>query len=547
MNKESIRSIENPISVLKINETELTGSMALVAYALIYTSKNPGGKISFSELESAQRDHREGLRYKSRFIKLLPRVLDALDKEGIQVLVSRFQGKSHGMGPRIEYRIVDEGDGSKKSPSIVFSIEDGSNFRDARGPKANNSFLQQAKRINEADEQIARERGRPRKEILPKVGKAINVGSIPSEISRIPSFENAQMFFSLISCSIPGERPGMPYAYEERNVQTYEEWARRWEILGRYLGTDAFLAEMNREYGYSKSRIQQLMKDLMISAYKKAPEELKNAISLNSMLSQKPITLRKALSYSSGAMQEAIEALQQGESLEEIKNRLGVLPSNIRRFQRRGLVNISNSQETKTHLQKLDIEFLENGLLDDDQIRRLFKDFEDNNNVYASKLLLDNGITTSLREFSRNRNAFIGRDVREVYEFLKENNIPIFKILNRANNSYYTYVLNGHEKTEEIFNSEYFDKYRENPVTVFGREVDTIPTTNITNSPKYMPVSNITERALNLKHGKVREAIGKDCPVSVYAVKGNGIYIKRDDLESFSAWLESQKSAVSSS
>ncbi len=554
MNKESLHSFENPISVLKINETELTGSMALVAYALIYASKSPAGKISYSELENVQRDPRDGYSYQSRFVKLLPRVLGALENEGIEVDRVRVQGKTHGRGPNIEYRISDKSDNAENLPTVSFGIEQGSNFINARGPKAKNSLLQQANRINQFEEYIiGRRRGRPRKEVVIKeqpVDKSRNIllSQIPDNLSDLSPFEKSQLFFSLMSFA--SKDLPKPFVYKENANQSVEEWGRNWEILGKYLGTGAYLAGLNREYKSSHSRSGQLVGELIKSAYKNAPLELKEVFSLDDLLSKKHHTLEKAFHMSNskkGRISKAIAAVREGRTMDYVRRELDVKPSQIRKYANQGLVEISDSQETKHEIQRQYIGFLGDGLLDDSQIRELFKDFEEKNNIHAARILLTNGITSSLSDFSRSRNTFIRRNVREVYEFLKENNIPIFKILNKANNGYYIYVLNGHEPTEEIFNSEYFDKYRENPVTVLGREVDVVPTTSITYSHEYMSISNITERALHLKHGMMREAIGKDCPVSVYAVRGSGIYIKRDDLESFSAWLESQKPASLSS
>src|SRR3990167_6648597 len=109
------------------------------------------------------------------------------------------------------------------------------------------------------------------------------------------SFENTQAFFGALSFPIDGKNPPRPFGYQKVGPQTYKEWARNWEILGRHLGTDAVLKETGekQEHKITRERTRNIVEELVSKSSNAAPAPLKEAFPRSSLGTKKPYSLHK--------------------------------------------------------------------------------------------------------------------------------------------------------------------------------------------------------------------------------------------------------------
>ena len=366
------------------------------------------------------------------------------------------------------------------------------------------------------------------------------------------SFENTQAFFGALSFPIDGKNPPRHFGYQKVGPQTYEEWARNWEILGKHLGTDAVLEETGNDYGITRGRTHQIVEKLVNRSSSAAPAPLKEAFPQASLATKKPYSLHKSIRKSEafgGKMREVVEAVSAGKSNEGIRTETGASSAILAAYRKKG-INVPYLKEALGKEYRENLRFLANGLLDDGQILNIFEDIEKHNRYRVCKTLRKAGVLVSLGKSARNVGVFIHTSEPIAYRILKELGMPALHVRHHFTNKTgdqqtltYFFVLNNHEGTIRAFAQDSFAALRINPVEVLGRVPEEIPTTSIKWDHAYISVGRfLKERGIPISRKKVREYLYPDCKVSVFNIprgtrSGSRLFVLKEDADALAVYL----------
>lgn len=378
---------------------------------------------------------------------------------------------------------------------------------------------------------------------------------VPSPITLTPSFENTQVLFSALSFPIDGKNPTKPFGYKPKAQQTSDEWARDWEILGRYLGTEAVGEEIRDHHEISRERVRQIVERLIDQSYNAAPAALKQSFPRESLATRKPYSLHKAMRVSEmrgGKMRMVQDAVLAGKSNTEIQEEIAASGSTLRRYRARGIA-VPYLKDTQGKEYQENLYFLANGLLDDRQILTLFDDIGEYNRHGVCYGLRKAGVLVSLGKAARSEGAFIHLRESAAYRLLKGLGIPVLRLEHpftdkngEQKTRNYFFVLNNHERTTEAFAHPSFDAFRTNPVEVLGRVPDEIPTTNIMWDDAYISTGKfLKEVGIPIRPEEVIKYLDSDCPVSVFCIStGGNLLVRKKDFRALADYLNTKLASL---
>lgn len=399
-------------------------------------------------------------------------------------------------------------------------------------------------------EQAPRTFERPKSKQTPASEMLLTEG-VPTPVTLAPSFENAQTFFSAISFPIDGKNVPTPFRIQINYGIEDEREVRNWEILGRHLGTDAVGEEIGGRYRIRRERVRQIIEELIDQSYDTVPAALRKAFSRESLATKKPYSLHKGMRISEaggGKMREVIEAVLARKNYTEIQKETGA-SSGMLAYHRRKGITIPYLIEVKGKEYQENLRLLADGLLDDRQILKIFKDIEKHNRHHVCESLKKAGALVTLGKAARNEGVFIHTVEFAAYRFLKELAVPVLRVERHFTDksreqltAKYFFVLNNHEKTRKAFAKASFDAFRTNPVQVLGRVPEEIPTTSIMNDHEYISVRKfLREKGIPITTQKARKYLGPDCPVSVFYIpdkRRSGVsLLARQDQDALAGYL----------
>ncbi len=528
------RKFDKPIAVLKKDELILTGSAALIGYTLLCASRNYEF-VPMSELVAVQIDERENShKAYSRAYYNIERVASFFRECGMEIEKKRFV--TGRQGGQIGYRL------ERLQNTIAFAVEDGNEFKNVQGPKPINSLCQHVIR----KEPGSKKDPKPESEILLAEG-------VPAPVTLAPSLENTQVFFGALSFPIDNNNPPKPFRIQsEREV-------RDWKILGRHLGTDAVLAETGKHHGITGAGGRVIEEKLVNQSYNAAPAVLKEHFPREILATKKPYTLHKGMRNSEargGKMRQVQEAALAGKTLAYIQDEMKVSTVVLRRYRSKGIaipaVPYLNEAQGKEYQENL--HFLADGLLDDRQIIGIFDDIEKHNRRKICYGLKKAGVLVPMTKAARNERVFIHKRQSVAYRLLKELEIPVIRVESsftdksgKQEKKSYFFVLNNHEETKETFAHPSFDAFRTNPVRVFGKVPDKIPTTNIMWDDAYIRMGKfLKERGILISIQQARKYLGSDCP-AVFHIRykdkkrsGTGLFVRDEDANALEGYLRAK-------
>lgn len=335
-------------------------------------------------------------------------------------------------------------------------------------------------------------------------------------------------------------------------LQSIEQYARTWNIIGIYYGTHLTREEIANFYRVSTQRINKIIKDGIKKLYRASPPEVQKAYPLRALDFRKPLPLesRKKISLSFGGLSARIlEADCFQNSPQEVKTQLGINSDQLAssRHTLRGWgFNLPYELERNGREYRATLETLEDPFLSDVAVQRIL-------NTISFSVLRSCRFVSSLREVARDAGFHLrNENILFFAESLRKARIPFGRTERKINKDgkvvslkYYFFASIHRERVFEAFlEDQDLDRFRSNPVIVLGENSSRIPTTyELTLLKKYQTVSHLLSELpaqFYKRDGwRIDQIIGNDCPIPVYFYN-EAYYYPIDQKDTFKKFLENR-------